>query len=61
MKKEKLIEMVNLVLQSELEGDVAHDYKVKNLHLERDKDGRPCKLVLDFDTNFSMPLSIGVF
>jgi len=59
MKKEKLIEMVNLALQNELEGDVAHDYKVKELRLKRDKDGRPCKLVVDFDTNFSMPLSRG--
>ena len=61
MKKEKLIEMVNLLLQSELEEDVAHDYKVKELHLERNKDGRPCKLMLDFDTNFSMPLSRALF
>ena len=56
-----MIEMVNLVLQSELEGDMAHDYKVKELHIDRDKDGRPCKLVVDFDTNFSMPLPRAVF
>ena len=55
MKKEKLIEMVNLVLQSELKGDAAHDYEIKELHLERNKDGWPCKLVIDFDTSFSMP------
>lgn len=55
MKKEKLIEMVNLVLQSELNGDAAHDYEIKELHLERNKDGWPCKLVIDFNTNFSMP------
>lgn len=57
MKKEKLIEMVNLVLQSELEGDAAHDYKVNELHLDRDKNGRPCKLVLDFETHFNMPVA----
>ena len=61
MKKEKLIEMVNLLLQSELEGDMGHDYKIKELHLERDKDGRPCKLMIDFDTNFSMPLPGAMF
>lgn len=57
MKKEKLIEMVNLVLQGELKEGTAYDYEVKELHLERDKDGRPCKLMIDFDTKFSMSLT----
>jgi len=61
MKKEKLIEMVNLVLQSELKGGVAYDYKVKELHLQRDKDGRPCKLMVDFETNFTMPFTRAAF
>ena len=57
MTRTELEELVVKLIDGHLKGSPAYTYSIRDIHIEEDKDGRPCKIVLDFHTTFNMPHS----
>lgn len=55
MTRTELKELVLKLIDGHLKGSQAFDYSIRDIHIEEDKNGQPCKIVLDFHTTFNMP------
>ena len=55
MTRTELKELVIKLIDGHLKDSQAYTYSIKDIHIEKDNHGRPCKIVLDFNTTFNMP------